>query len=218
LRGAVEALPVRLRDAADEQRSSHRFGETAFACGLACPAEAHLRKAASRKVSECRRKRLGVEPAADTDSKGLTGFSNSADPQISILCRVEPPNCPQQESRLTALLTRGGFRVHSRPKIVGCANWRCPARPKSCSSLRRPLRLGDLENRPKGPVHRRRVWKRLGDIVFEQNHIRAGLVRHVVLPAFRPGEVVLTADFVNLTSSCLRHRSCVPWARLPARG
>jgi hypothetical protein len=34
--GAIQALPVRLRDAADAQRSSHRFGETAFACGLAC--------------------------------------------------------------------------------------------------------------------------------------------------------------------------------------
>jgi hypothetical protein len=33
---AIQALPVRLRDAADAQRSSHRFGETAFACGLAC--------------------------------------------------------------------------------------------------------------------------------------------------------------------------------------
>ena len=52
------------------------------------------------------RKRLGVEPAADNDSRGLTAFSNSADPRISVLCRREPPDCPQRKTRLTGFEPR----------------------------------------------------------------------------------------------------------------
>jgi hypothetical protein len=42
--------------------------------------------------------RMGVEPAAATDSKGLTAFSNPADLQVSILWRGEPPIAPSEKS------------------------------------------------------------------------------------------------------------------------
>ena len=84
--------------------------------------------------------------------------------------------------------------------------------------LGRELRLGDLQNRSKGPVHRRRIRERSGDIVFEEHHIRARLIRRVMLPAYGPGEVVLGAEFVGLTSFWLSHMFCVLWARLFARG
>ena len=51
------------------------------------------------------RKRLGVEPDADSDSKGLTAFPDSADPRVSVLCLGEPPNCPQRKTRLTGVRT-----------------------------------------------------------------------------------------------------------------
>ena len=111
-RGPVgRALPVRLRSHGELRRDSLRLR-------MACPAVAHLRKGASRKVSEGWRKRLGVEPAANTYSKGLTVFSNSADPQISILCRGEPPNCPQRKTRLT------GFLIEDRSMApCGVPDW-----------------------------------------------------------------------------------------------
>jgi hypothetical protein len=96
------------------------------------PAVANLRKGSSRKVREGWRKRLGVEPAADSDSKGLTAFSNSADPQVPILCRGDHPNCPQRISCLTAFLARGGFRLHS--PWPGAGPSRSCQRPSSSNS------------------------------------------------------------------------------------
>jgi hypothetical protein len=100
------------------------------------PAQPKLTEGSGRlEVSEGWRKRLGVEPAAITDSKGRTAFSNSAGPQIPALRCGEPPNCPQRISFLTAFLAGGGFRLHSPWPGVGPS--RSCQRPISSNSHER---------------------------------------------------------------------------------
>jgi hypothetical protein len=179
------ALPVRLRSAPHAQSCPPSFGETAFARRMACLAVAHLRKATSRKASEGWRKRLGVEPDFSTDSKGLAAFLNSADPRKPVLCRGEPPNCPQRRKPLTAFLRaidagRRRTRAHPpSPRKGGRAHQGAEGRRRRArAQLRDPLRPHEEAGHPGPPTSRRRP----GVSISAWDHAPPP-VRHVSLPA-----------------------------------